>query len=86
MTAHSFGLHCHRLCRPEKHHDLSCLCLAILCFGVHGDGPHEAQQFPSERGHDLIPVLAAHGKRLVAFVQTMLRFPGHLFHFVAESQ
>ena len=30
-----------------------------LCFGMYGDGPHEAEQFPRQRRHDLIVVFAA---------------------------
>ena len=61
---------------------LSSLRLAILRFGVNGDGPNEAQQLTSERGHNLVFVLAAARQGLVALVQAMLRFPGHVFGFV----
>src|SRR6476469_9122951 len=50
------------------------------------DGPDETEQFPSQCGHDLILVFVASRKRLVAFVQTLLRLPGYLLDFVAERQ
>ena len=61
---------------------LSSLGLPVLCFGVNGDGPNKAQQLTAERSHDLIFVLAARRQCLVALVQAMLRFPGHLFGFI----
>src|SRR5260370_21911519 len=60
--------------------------LLLLFFGVHRDGPNEPEQFPSQRGHDLVLVFVAGRKRLVAFVQTLLRLPGHLLDFIAERQ
>src|SRR5262245_25656204 len=45
-----------------------------------------AAQFATQCRHDLILVLAAERERLVAFVQAILRFPGHLFDLIAESQ
>src|SRR6476659_4486031 len=60
--------------------------LLLLFFGVHRDGPDEPEQFPPQCGHDLILIFAASRKRLVAFVQSLLRLPGHLLDLIAERQ
>src|SRR6476469_10280973 len=44
------------------------------------------EQFPPQCGHDLVLVLVASRKRLVAFVQSLLRLPGHLLDLIAERQ
>ncbi len=62
------ALRCHRRCCPEKHHNLYSVRLTMLRFGMHGDGPDETQQLPSQRGHNLVLVLAANRERLIALV------------------
>ena len=56
-----------------------------LGFGVNGDRPDEPEQFAAQGRDNLILVLAAESKRLVAFVKAMLCFPGHLFDLLTES-
>ena len=50
-----------------------------------GDGPDETEQFAAERGHNLILVFPPRRERLVAFMETILRFPGDPFDLIAES-
>ena len=51
----SWALDCHRRCCPGRHHCLAALAsLRIVRFRMHGDGPHEAEQFAGQRRHDLI--------------------------------
>ena len=51
------------------------LLLAGSRFSLDSDGPDEAQQFSSDRRHDLPLILACHGQLHVALVQAILRLP-----------
>ncbi len=64
---------------------LSCLCEFELRFGVDRDRPDEPEQFAAQCRHNLIFVFAAESECLVAFVQPILRFPGHLLDLIAEG-
>ena len=64
---------------------LSCLCEVELRFGVDRDRPDEPEQFAAPCRHNLIFVFAAESECLVAFVQPILCFPGHLFDLIAEG-
>ena len=64
---------------------LSCLGEFQLSFGMNRDRPNEPEQLAAQCRHDLILVLAAESERLVAFVKSILRFPGDLFDLLAEG-
>src|SRR5277367_777727 len=52
----------------------------MLTLDVHPDGPDEAKQFAPHRGHDLLVRHASLGKSSIALMQSVLGFPGDLFH------
>ena len=58
----------------------------LLLLHVGRDCPDEAEQLTADCGHDLILVLAAGRHGLVALVQPVLRFPGNLFHLIADGE
>ena len=60
--------------------------MLLLPFGVHRNRPDESEQFPSNRHHDLVLVLAASRERCVALVKTLLCLLSHLLDFIAERQ
>jgi hypothetical protein len=62
-----------------------CLDEFALGFGVDRDRPNEPEQFAAQGRHNLILVLAAESKRLIAFVEAILCFPRHLFDLLAEG-
>ena len=58
----------------------------LLLFGFHGNCSYEAEQFPAECCDDLVLVLAAGRKALIALVQPMLRFPCNILHFIGQCE
>src|SRR5215470_3935491 len=84
----SWSLRCHRLCCPEEHGSFLGRLAKwfLLLFGMRRNGPDEAEQLTSQCGHDLVFVFVTSRKRLVAFVQTLLRLPGDLLDILAEGQ
>ena len=61
-------------------------CDLLLLCRVQRNRPNEAEQLTPDCCHNLILVLVTGCQGLVAFMQSMLRLPGDLLHFVADGQ
>ena len=52
----------------------------MLALDMHADGPDEAEKLSAHRGDDLLMRHASFGEATVPPMESVLSFPGELFH------